>query len=270
MSGAVLLRSPIPVGCFQVNSRHFETLTKDRGTLENQHIENQPIVVDSPKDTEISNSSDQGDKEPKETSTTLLLIRHGKTPTTGTTLPGRAPGLHLSEEGAEQANQLIGTLRSIEIDAVLTSPLERAKETAQPLCLDRQIEAIVDQRIIECDFGDWTGRRLNELSKLPEWRVVQAAPSKFRFPNGESFREMSERMIDFLDFVHQRYNGKTVAAFTHADPVKALIAHCLGLHLDAFQKVIISTAGVSAISITNTSNYALYVNTTAKPNMKVS
>ena len=199
------------------------------------------------------------------------MIRHGKTPTTGHNLPGRAKGLFLSDEGKKQAFAVVAALNSVEeIAAIYTSPLERAKETSEPLALARQIEPIVDDRLLECEFGDWTGRRLDELSKLEEWKVVQQAPSKFRFPNGESFREMSERMLNFSDFVHDKYRGKTVVAFSHADPIKALVAHCLGIHLDGFQRVIISTTGMTAISITDTANYALFVNSTPAPNLKVS
>ncbi len=209
-------------------------------------------------------------KEEAPASTTLILVRHAKTPTTGTVLPGRAAGLSISEDGIRQANTIPASLAEVEpLAAIYSSPLERARETAAPLAAARRLEVLVEDRLVECDFGAWTGRRLDELSKLPEWRVVQSAPSKFRFPQGESFREMSERMISFLDWVHLRHRGETVAAFSHADPIKALIAHCLGIHLDAFQRVVISTTGISAISITDTANYALFVNLTPTPNLKV-
>ncbi len=210
-------------------------------------------------------------QKPEDKSTTLILIRHGKTPTTGTVLPGRAKGLFLSDEGKLQAKSVIEELASVEsIDEVFSSPLERAQETATPLANARSKAIVTDDRLLECDFGDWTQKRLDELSKLPEWRIVQHSPSRFRFPNGESFREMSSRMVDFLEFVYQEYPGKTVAAFSHADPIKALVAHCLGIHLDSFQRLVISTAGISAISITSVGNYTLYVNRTPNPNMKVS
>lgn len=215
--------------------------------------------------------TDQTIDEPVEKSTTLLLVRHGKTPTTGTVLPGRASGLHLSDEGVRQSEELVNELKSIDkFSAIYCSPLERARETASPLAQARSIEPTIDERLYECDFGEWTGRRLDELSKLKEWQIVQQAPSKFRFPKGESFREMSTRTIDFLDFVHIKHRGEVVVAFSHADPIKALIAHCLGIHLDSFQRLVISTAGVSAISITNVGNYVLYVNRTPSPNTKVS
>ena len=210
------------------------------------------------------------EKKDGPTSTTLILVRHAKTPTTGTVLPGRAAGLSISDDGILQAKAIPASLAQVEsISAIYSSPLERARETAEPLASVRGLDVQVDERLVECDFGDWTGRRLDELSKLPEWKAVQGAPSKFRFPHGESFREMSERMINFLDWVHLTHRGQCVAAFSHADPIKALVAHCLGIHLDSFQRIVISTTGLSAISITDTANYALFVNLTPTPNLKV-
>ncbi len=203
--------------------------------------------------------------------TKLILVRHGKTSTTGQILPGRAHGLLLAEDGRSQAEEVARELSSIEeIAAIYSSPLERAMETAAPLAADRGMVPVVDERLYECDFGSWTGRKLDELAKLPEWKVIQHAPSKFAFPEGESFRSMSARMVDFLEWVHANHRGRTVVAFSHADPIKALVAHCLGMHLDSLQRIVISTAGITGISITDGANYALFVNSTPKPNLKVS
>ena len=203
--------------------------------------------------------------------TRLILVRHGKTATTGQILPGRAHGLLLAEDGRSQAEEVARELASIEkIAAIYSSPLERAMETAAPLAAARGMVPVVDERLYECDFGSWTGRKLDELTKLPEWKVVQHAPSKFTFPEGESFRSMSARMVDFLEWVHACHRGETVVAFSHADPIKALVAHCLGMHLDSFQRIVISTAGITGISITDGANYALFVNSTPMPNLKVS
>ncbi|MDA8102561.1 MAG: histidine phosphatase family protein [Nitrospiraceae bacterium] len=218
---------------------------------------------------ENPDKSTPGSEEP--VATRLILVRHGKTATTGQVLPGRAHGLLLAEEGRSQAEEVAKELAFIEkIAAIYSSPLERAMETAAPLAAARQMVPLVDERLYECDFGSWTGRRLDELTKLPEWRVIQHSPSKFTFPEGESFRSMSTRMVDFLEWVHASHRGETVVAFSHADPIKALVAHCLGMHLDSFQRIVISTAGITGISITDGANYALFVNSTPKPNLKVS
>lgn len=175
--------------------------------------------------------------------TLILLIRHGTTPTTGQVLPGRAPGLHLSEKGGRQAQEVAQRLAGLPLDAVYTSPMERARETAGPT--DPRPRVLGD--LIECDFGEWTGRRLSELATLPEWRQVQREPSQFRFPGGESFMEMQERMLRGIRGAAAAHPGGVVALFSHADPIKAAVAEFLGLALDDFQRIRIDTASVSVL-----------------------
>jgi probable phosphomutase (TIGR03848 family) len=180
--------------------------------------------------------------------TTVLLVRHGQTPTTGTTLPGRAKGLSLSDRGREQAEraaQRIGALTKV--TAVYTSPLERTRETAAPIAAAVGVRAKTDRGLLECDFGDWTGGELKQLRKLAEWKTVQQYPSGFRFPNGESFAEMQVRMTSTLLRLVQRHPGETVVAVSHADPIKAAIADALGTHLDLFQRIVVSPCSVSVV-----------------------
>lgn len=182
-------------------------------------------------------------------STTILLVRHGQTPTTGATLPGRAPGLHLADVGVQQAERTaerLGELR--QVDAVYTSPLERAKETAAPIGRTLSLRPKVDRGLLECDFGEWTGSELKALMKLPEWGTVQRAPSTFRFPGGESFSEMQHRIVGALDRLRLAHPGGTVVCVSHADPIKAAVAHALGTHLDLFQRIVISTCSISALA----------------------
>ena len=148
-------------------------------------------------------------KSPPPTFTTVLLVRHGQTPTTGKVLPGRAKGLHLADEGKRQADiaaERIGELKRV--DAIYSSPLERAKETAAPIAKARGLKTTIDRGLFECDFGDWTGAELKKLMKLPEWQTVQRAPSTFRFPNGESFTEMQTRMVSTLDRLRGGASGR--------------------------------------------------------------
>jgi len=180
--------------------------------------------------------------------TLILYVRHGQTATTGTVLPGRAPGLHLADKGLEQARAVaerIGALKKV--DALYCSPLERARETAAPIAKIRGLKATVDRGLVECDFGEWTGAPLKDLAKKPEWATVQRYPSGFRFPNGESFVEMSGRICDTATRLHHRHPGGVVVAVSHADPIKAAVADALGAHLDLFQRIVISTCSVSAI-----------------------
>jgi probable phosphomutase (TIGR03848 family) len=202
-------------------------------------------------------------KLPPPTVTTLLLVRHGNTSTTGKVLPGRAPGLHLAESGvrqAERAGERIAELKSVA--AIYTSPLERARETAAPIAKATGVKPKIERGLIECDFGDWTGAELPKLMKLPEWRTVQRAPSTFRFPNGESFTEMQVRIVSALDRLRARHPGGTVVCVSHADPIKAAMAHALGTHLDLFQRIIISTCSISAIGFAGDGPMALTVNST--------
>ena len=195
--------------------------------------------------------------------TLVLLVRHGETPTTGKVLPGRSPGLHLSDTGAAQARSVVervGSLRTI--DAIYSSPLERARETAAPVARARGIRVKTERGLVELDTGDWTGRELAPLRRSRQWRTVQEWPSGFRFPGGESFLEMQERIVGGLDRLRQAHPGGVVLAFSHADPIKAAVAHAVGTHLDLFQRIVISTCSITAIAYGGTGPRVLCVNST--------
>ena len=195
--------------------------------------------------------------------TTVLLVRHGQTPTTGKLLPGRAPGLHLADKGVEQAQRAGERIAELaKVGALYTSPLERARETAAPIAAATGLKAKVERGLLECDFGQWTGAELASLMKLPEWRTVQKAPSTFRFPDGESFTEMQVRIVSTLDRLRAAHPGGTIVCVSHADPIKAAMAHAIGTHLDLFQRIVISTCSISAIGFTTDGPIALTVNST--------
>lgn len=196
--------------------------------------------------------------------TRILLIRHGTTPTTGTVLPGRAPGLHLAEQGRAQARRVAERLRDVRLDAIYSSPLERAVETAAPTAQAQGIDPVVEPGLLECEFGEWTGRTLADLETLPEWRTVQREPSRFRFPGGESFVELRDRMRDTLERVRTRHEGGVVACVSHADPIRVCLSHLLGMPLDAMQRVSIATCSVSVVALrANADPVVLTVNSTA-------
>jgi probable phosphoglycerate mutase len=193
----------------------------------------------------------------------LLFVRHGQTATTGKVLPGRAPGLHLAEKGIAQAQAVgerIAGLRKV--DAVYSSPLERARETAAPIARSRGLRVRIDKGLLECDFGSWTGAELKDLMKKPEWSTVQRYPSGFRFPGGESFVEMSARVCSTAVKLKDRHPGGVVVAVSHADPIKAVIADALGTHLDLFQRIVVSTCSVTAILYGDSGPAVLTVNNT--------
>ena len=197
----------------------------------------------------------------------MLLVRHGQTPTTGKVLPGRAAGLELSEKGTEQAAAVAARIAALQdgqrkIAAVYASPLERTRQTAAPIAKALGLRVRPTKGLLECDFGDWTGAQLKSLYKKPEWRTVQRNPSGFRFPGGESFTEMQTRMTGAIDALRKDHPGQTVVAVSHADPIKAAVAHALGTHLDLFQRIVVSPCSVSAILYGADGPVVLAVNST--------
>ncbi len=197
----------------------------------------------------------------------MLLVRHGQTPTTGKVLPGRAPGLHLADKGREQARAVAERIASLQTDkrrvaAVYASPLERTQETAAPIAKALGLRVRRSKGLLEAEFGDWTGAELKKLYKLPEWRTVQRNPSGFRFPGGESFTEMQTRITSEIDRIRTAHPGETVVAVSHADPIKAAVAHAMGTHLDLFQRIVVSPCSVSAILYSVDGPVVLAVNST--------
>src|SRR4030095_11770885 len=152
------------------------------------------------------------------------------------------PGLHLSEEGQRQAKELAERLGPVPVDALYASPLERWQEPAAVLGEAKGLEIQTLEDVGEVRYGTWTGRTLKELGKEPLWKVVQATPSAARFPEGESLFEMQARAVLAVERLREAHPRQTVAVCSHADVIKALTCHYLGMHLDLFQRVVDSTA----------------------------
>jgi probable phosphomutase (TIGR03848 family) len=202
-------------------------------------------------------------KQAPPSSTLFLLVRHGLTPTTGKVLPGRAAGLHLAEAGQAQAIAAAERIAALShVDAVYASPLERARETAAPIAKAKGLRVRIDKGLLECDFGEWTGEELKKLMKLPEWGTVIRAPSTFRFPGGESFNEMQVRIVSAIDRLRAAHKGGVVVCVSHADPIKAAVAHAMGTHIDLFQRIVISPCSVTAIAYSPGGPTVLTVNST--------
>jgi probable phosphoglycerate mutase len=171
--------------------------------------------------------------------------------------------LHLADSGkaeAEAVAERIGEIKGV--SAVYASPLERARETAAPIGKILGQKVNIHKGLLECDFGDWTGAQLTALMKKPEWTTVQKAPSTFRFPHGESFTEMQQRMVTALDDIRAKHPGGIVVCVSHADPIKAAVAHAMGTHIDLFQRIVISTCSVSAVAYSTSGPVVLTVNST--------
>ncbi len=198
----------------------------------------------------------------------VLFVRHGTTPTTGTVLPGRARGLHLSDAGREQAEAVAQRLTALAGRptggpvAVYASPLERTRETAAPVARALGLRVRTERGLLECDFGEWTGAELKVLMRTPAWTTVQRTPSLFRFPGGESFTDMQQRITDTVARLVARHPGETLVAVSHADPIKAALAMAAGTHLDLFQRLVVSPCSVSAVSYGPEGTHVLTVNST--------
>ena len=187
-------------------------------------------------------------RAPRPRPTLVLFVRHGQTPTTGKVLPGRAPGLHLSEKGQKQAQAAAEVLATLpEIHAVYSSPLERAKETAAPIAAARGLKVKVDKGLVEVDIGDWTGEELKKVRRAPEWKLVQGYPSGFRFPGGESFVDLQARIVGTIQRLVAAHRGETIVTVSHADTIKAAIGHAIGAHLDMFQRFSVSPCSITPV-----------------------
>ena len=193
--------------------------------------------------------------------TTVLLVRHGLTRLTGPILSGWTPGLHLDERGTDQAARLAERLRPLPLAAIVTSPLERCTDTVAPIADGRALEPVVDDRLGEARYGDWTGQEIRTLVRDPLWKVVQAQPSAVTFPNGEAMREVQGRALAAVRDWNERLGADaTWLACSHADVIKSIVADALGLHLDQFQRIAIAPASLTVIRYAGLRSMVLRVN----------
>ncbi|WP_111720946.1 MSMEG_4193 family putative phosphomutase [Homoserinimonas sp. OAct 916] len=186
---------------------------------------------------------------------TVILVRHGRTTANADgLLAGRSPGVHLDKIGRDQAARTGERLSVVRLVAVVSSPLQRCRQTAQ-MILDRQADSpalMVEKGINECDYGQWQGRSLEDLAKEELWSVVQRQPSAAQFPGGESLAAMQARAVAAVRrhdaaFESQHGPGAVWAAVSHGDLIKAILADALGMHLDLFQRLNVAPASVSIV-----------------------
>ncbi len=186
---------------------------------------------------------------PTPASTThLVLARHAVTAETGSVLSGRAPGIDLSEAGRAQADALGARMADLAVSAVYASPIERTTQTAEAVARHHSLAVRPLPGVIEADYGEWTGQKLTDLAGTDLWKVVQRTPSRMTFPGGEAMAAMQSRMVDALEAVVADHPGELVVVVSHADPIKAAIAHYTGVHLDLFQRIAVSPASVTAFA----------------------
>jgi len=198
---------------------------------------------------------------------TVILARHGRTVANATgVLAGRTPGIRLDDVGVGQAEQAARRLDGLTLSAAVSSPLERCKDTASILLRGTGIRARVERRLTECDYGDWTGRPMKELVKEDLWKVVQAHPAGVRFPGGEAMAEMAARAIGSVRAWDARVTAESGPdavwlAVAHGDVIKSVLADALGVHLDAFQRIVVDPASLSVVRYTPERSYVLAMNT---------
>jgi probable phosphoglycerate mutase len=179
--------------------------------------------------------------------TQLLLVRHAHNDWVDSRLAGWTPGVLLNERGHQEARALAARLAGYRLDAVYSSPLERAQQTAaylaEPLGLTvRSLDGVGEVR-----YGQWTGQALADLRQQPLWRTVQASPSLIRFPDGESLAEVQARAVASLEAVRASHPAGTVAVVSHGDVIKAAVAYYVGAHLDMFQRLVVATAALTVL-----------------------
>ena len=183
----------------------------------------------------------------------VLLIRHGENEYVKTgRLAGRLPDVHLNQRGQQQALELAESLGNIPIQAIYSSPMERARETAAPMVEKLKLPLLIRAGLVETDIGEWAGQELKTLSKLPTWKTVQNNPSRFRFPNGESFAECQSRLVNEIESIGQSHkDDEIVACVSHSDPIKLITAYYLGMPLDNFQRLGCDTASVTVLILSS-------------------
>jgi probable phosphomutase (TIGR03848 family) len=198
---------------------------------------------------------------------TVILARHGRTAAnTGGLLAGRSKGVHLDETGIKQASAAAERLAGLPLAAVVTSPLERCRETAKLMA--PAMKAVADRRLLECDYGEWTGQEIKKLAKEKLWSTVQVQPSGARFPGGESLQEMSARVVSGVRSRDAEIEAETGdhavwLLVSHGDPIKAILADALGMHLDAFQRISVDPGSLSVVRYTPHRAFVLTMNSSS-------
>ena len=199
---------------------------------------------------------------------TVILLRHGRsTSNTAHTLAGRSEGVDLDDKGREQAQGVVERIGSLPVKAIVRSPLLRCESTVEPLAAALGLVPVVDERLSEVDYGQWTGRKIEELFKEPLWAVVQQQPSAAVFPDGEGLAHVQARAVEAVREHDRRLAAEAETdvlwvACTHGDVIKAVVADALGTHLDSFQRITADPASMSVIRYTTLRPFVMHVNHT--------
>ncbi len=222
------------------------------------------LIVASEKSADSPDERNDDTPNPSSSRMTyIFLIRHGENEWVESgKLAGRTPEVHLNEKGHQQSAALADRLANQPITAIYSSPLVRCIETAQPLAQQLGLPVREEPGLLEVDYGEWRGGELKELSQKPEWQLVQMYPSGFRFPGGETLREVQSRVVATLERLRTEHAGEAIALFAHGDILRTTLAWYLGAPLDLFQRIVINTASVSLLAFHRFGPRVLVVNDT--------
>jgi probable phosphomutase (TIGR03848 family) len=180
---------------------------------------------------------------------TIVLVRHATTAATGKRLGGWTPGVHLDESGITQAERTAERLAGLKVAAVYASPLERTRETARIVARPHGLRIRTRRGIGEVDYGEWTDEPLGRLRRRKLWATIQTTPSRVTFPGGESIRAAQSRAVETIEALAAEHGDEVVVVVSHADVIKAVVAHYLGMPLDTFQRLVIAPASVTILAL---------------------
>jgi probable phosphoglycerate mutase len=181
--------------------------------------------------------------------TVFYLVRHGVTSHTGTKLSGWMPDIHLSDEGVAQAEAAARRLAKVPLKALYASPIDRTMETARPIAASHGLRIETIPALGEVEYGRWTNRTFKTLRRTKLWATVQRWPSGARFPEGETLRAVQARAVDELEAIRARFPRQAVCCVSHADVIRLVTAHYLGVHLDLFQRIVIDPASLTVVAV---------------------
>ncbi len=181
---------------------------------------------------------------------TVILVRHGENDWVKKhRLAGWIEGVHLNKNGRSQAQDAAKRLNNLPIKALYSSPVTRCMETAAFIAQAQELDIIKLEAVGEVRCGDWEGKKIKKLATKPEWQVVQYYPSRFRFPKGEALREVQFRAIQAIENLSKKYKDDIIVVVSHADVIKLVLAHYLGVHIDLFQRIVISPASLTVLAL---------------------
>jgi probable phosphomutase (TIGR03848 family) len=199
--------------------------------------------------------------------TTFFLVRHGLTSHTGQRLSGWLPGIHLSDEGRTQVHAIAELLERIPLEAIYSSPIDRTMETARAIAERHNLEVEVTPAMGEVQYGKWTNRSFKAVARTKLWATLQKWPSGAHFPDGETLRGVQARAVEEVERLRTEHPKKAVCCVSHADVIKLIAAHYLGVHIDLFQRISIAPASVSIVAVSDDGPRVLALN--ALPSMVV-